>query len=1033
MANCTLRLVSALLAACALPAQSTLDPAHPIPRDKDLPAAWLQSLIARGEPTVLGGWEQLQYIGMPVSGIGCGTVYLGGDGHLWCWDIFNVPHEGVVPNVFDGDDLSNPFGAAVRERDGASYVRPVVQRSPWQVALDFTVQIGDAAPRPLDHRGFHDITFEWRYPIGRVTYTDAAAHLRIELEAFTPFVPLDVDRSSLPATLLRYRVVNDGDTPQRARVFATVANPVLCLHPEVGSRRRTTTELAVDGGAGVLCATAAVPAAAVRADVPFDDFEGAGWGDWQAEGEAFARGPFPWRERASYHDVRGHHGARYVTSHDIRGGLDCGDTDNLTGTLQSPPFVVARHFVNLRLAGGRRDDAYVEVVVDGVSIARRTGHDGNDLRPSSLDVRSAAGKTAVLRIVDQAKGGWGNITLDDIVFSDRSTADVDVEQLGDFGSFAVVCARGDAATTVADAEHGTVGAQVDMPAGGSAEFPFAVAWHFANASPCLPQIPGLAEADRRRAYAARFADAAAVARSVVAQLDELTRLTRLWCDTWYGGTLPRWLLERTLVTVDTLQTSTFHRFTNGHVWSWEGVGSCAGTCTHVWHYAQAMARLFPALERDLRERTDFGIAFRDGGLIDFRGGLAGRDASDGQAGVVLRTYREHLCSRDGAFLQRVWPRCRQALEFLIAQDARDGEPDGLLAGEQANTLDAEWYGAIPAISSLYLAALLAGEQMATLQGDGDFAARCRDIAARGRQGFAALFDRHLGFFVQREDPQHPDAIGTGLGCYIDQVIGQGWAQQLDLGRITDAGLVQYALGSLWQYNFAPDMGAVRASFADPKLRGRPYALAGERGLVMCTWPFGGRRSDWEKHWQFGYFQECMTGFEHMAAAQMLWEGTPELIEHSLAVERAIHDRYTATQRNPFNEIECSDHYTRAMASYGVFLAACGFDYDGPRGHLGFAPRLGADDFRGPFTAAAGWGQLSQRRGDDALRAGVEVRRGELRLATISLSLPVGRQAKAASIDGAEVRWRQDGARVLLTLPTARTLHAGEAITIVVSW
>ena len=50
-----------------------------------------------------------------------------------------------------------------------------------------------------------------------------------------------------------------------------------------------------------------------------------------------------------------------------------------------------------------------------------------------------------------------------------------------------------------------------------------------------------------------------------------------------------------------------------------------------------------------------------------------------------------------------------------------------------------------------------------------------------------------------------------------------------------------------------------------------------------------------------------------------------------------------------------------MASYGVFLAACGFEYHGPKGHLGFAPRLGPDDFRAAFTSAEGWGTIAQKR------------------------------------------------------------------------
>ena len=132
---------------------------------------------------------------------------------------------------------------------------------------------------------------------------------------------------------------------------------------------------------------------------------------------------------------------------------------------------------------------------------------------------------------------------------------------------------------------------------------------------------------------------------------------------------------------------------------------------------------------------------------------------------------------------------------------------------------------------------------------------------------------------------------------------------------------------------------------------------------MCSWPEAGRTPPFKKHWQYGYFNECMTGFEWQAAAHMIWEGLdqPDLLQHGLAVTRAIHDRYNAALRNPYNEIECCDHYSRAMASYGVFQAVCGFDCHGPQGHLEFAPRLGRDDFRAAFTSAEGWGTITQTR------------------------------------------------------------------------
>jgi hypothetical protein len=134
-------------------------------------------------------------------------------------------------------------------------------------------------------------------------------------------------------------------------------------------------------------------------------------------------------------------------------------------------------------------------------------------------------------------------------------------------------------------------------------------------------------------------------------------------------------------------------------------------------------------------------------------------------------------------------------------------------------------------------------------------------------------------------------------------------------------------------------------------------------------------------WQVTYFHECMSGFEHQVASHMMAEG---MIEESLILTRAIHDRYAAQKRNPFNEIECSDHYARAMASYGTFITACGFTYHGPKQEIGFAPKLNADNFKAAFTAAEGWGTYSQvRRGKD-LECAIDVKWGKLLLKTITV-------------------------------------------------
>ena len=242
------------------------------------------------------------------------------------------------------------------------------------------------------------------------------------------------------------------------------------------------------------------------------------------------------------------------------------------------------------------------------------------------------------------------------------------------------------------------------------------------------------------------------------------------------------------------------------------MGSGAGTCTHVWGYAQAVGRLFPALERDLRERTDYGLAFNAAGRIGFRGELVSKQsldgwAVDGQSMVILRTLREHQMSPDSAFLHRVWPRAKLALAALIG---RDSNLDGILDGPQHNTLDSQWFGENAWLSGLYAAALRAGEEMAREVGDEAFADRCRDLHQRGRGHLVKdLFNGE--YFVNRVDPAHLDAINSGTGCHIDQMLGQSWAFQVGLGRTLPARETRAALAALWRHNFAPDVGPYRAA------------------------------------------------------------------------------------------------------------------------------------------------------------------------------------------------------------------------------
>ena len=505
--------------------------------------------------------------------------------------------------------------------------------------------------------------------------------------------------------------------------------------------------------------------------------------------------------------------------------------------------------------------------------------------------------------------------------------------------------------------------------GATVEAHFSIAWHFANLK--LNQ----AIQDRGRYYANWFSSASEVLTYVHQNFSSLSNTSKLWKNTWFDSSLPWWFLERTFSNISTLATTTAHRFRSGRFYAWEGVGCCEGTCTHVWQYAQAVGRIFPGIESDTRQRIDLGLSLQPDGMIWYRGEVVKTAAIDGQAGTILRIYREHQMSADKKFLNKNWEKIKLATEWVIRQDKNQ---DGMEDTPIENTLDAVWDGEIAWLVCLCIAAVKAAGAMAAEMKDSEFEKICNEYVIKGSRNMEEkLFNGE--YFIHRPDEiKGREKLGSYNTCHIDQVYGQSWSHQVALGRIIDKEKTLKALQSLWKYNFTPDVGP----YIKERTGGRPYALAGEGGLVMNTNPKNETRPYGDNiTWQLGYFHECMSGFEHQVASHMMAEG---MTDEAMVITRMIHDRYHAAKRNPFNEIECSDHYARAMASYGTFITACGFEYHGPNGHMAFDPKLNPEKFKAPFTSAAAWGSYEQERDAQKLRASLLVQYGELSLNSFSL-------------------------------------------------
>ncbi|GAB3447424.1 GH116 family glycosyl hydrolase [Actinophytocola sediminis] len=760
-----------------------------------------------------------------------------------------------------------------------------------------------------------------------------------------------------------------------------------------------------------------------RPDILFEDWEAGTFDGWTVTGDAFGAGPVtpaqtppdfrrPVGEITDLNVV----GSRFVTSYNFRAG---GDPDAYQGKLTSREFTVERRYLTMWVGGGAHPGrTCVNLVVDGEAVASMTGREMEPLTAMSVDVSRWAGRTARLEVVDSIAAGWGHVNVGRIMFGDRPVRRQPIETLPEFGTFALAATHPDAVVATEGGESGTVTVPLTVQPGQSGTVRFLLGWHFPIPQPAA--FGWLRDGQRlRHHYATRFASAGEVVTHLAAELPRLTGGTETWVRTWYqDSTLPHWFLERTLSTVSTLATNTCFRFDNGRFYAWEGIYCCAGTCGHVWNYAQSVARLFPELERDTRERVDLGIALRDNGEIGNRGEADEGWFADGQCGTILRVYREHQMSPDDTFLRGVWPAVKKALAWVISAD---GDGDGILDGGQWNTLDAQWFGEIPWISGLYVAALHAGAAMATELGDSALADRYTGIADRGSAYLdSALWNAEYGYFFQKVDPAHPDAPNSNRGCHIDQLYAQTYAGQLGLPRVFSPEKSRTALTSLFRNNFLPDAGSYRA----PGIPGaRVYAMPGEAGTVMCTWPHGGSTEAGDG-FVVGYFNEVWTGQEYQFAAHLIAEG---MVDEGLAVTRAVHDRHDANRRNPYNEIECSDHYARAMMSYGVYLAACGYEYHGPRGHIGFAPRLTPERFAAAFTGAEGWGLYRQTRQDGRQECVLELRYGRLRVRT--LAFEAAGPVASVRVNGGAAEFAVTGLRVLITLREPVTVQTGASLSV----
>jgi len=471
------------------------------------------------------------------------------------------------------------------------------------------------------------------------------------------------------------------------------------------------------------------------------------------------------------------------------------------------------------------------------------------------------------------------------------------------------------------APHGGLCVKKSVPAGATAAFRFAFTWNFPN-RPAWANTKVIVG----NWYSRHYADAWDAAEKIVPRLGDLEERSLAFTRKVLSLDAPAEIKEAALSNLAVLKSQTVFRVPSGHLLGWEGVfdheGSCMGSCTHVWNYENAVACLFPDLARSMRD-VEFNYAMnKANGAMEFRvrlplGTKPGNGvAADGQMGCIMKVYRDWKICGDDEWLAALWPKVKKALEFawIPAEKWRwnaewrkggwDVGKSGLMDGEQHNTMDVSYYGPNPQMGFWYLGALRAAEEMAKAMKDCDFERECRAIYEKGtRRIDEELFNGD--YYEQRITEGHGELpYQLGKCCLVDQLVGQQMAHLWGLGDLAKRENLRKTCESIMRWNFLPD-------FTRHFNNMRTYCAGDEAGLLMGAWPRGRLKTP------FPYFGEVMTGFEYVAAAEMVFQG---MDAEAVKVVKAVRDRHDGLKRNPFNEPECGHNYARSMASWNVLLA-----------------------------------------------------------------------------------------------------------------
>lgn len=171
--------------------------------------------------------------GIPLGGIGAGSVEVRPDGLFHEWLMFNTGIWSPGSPCCVKDEAMSPYDllflVRTRTSDGQVLVR--------FLALD--EKLHDLYSMSWA-RSVESIGFEGTFPVARLTYEDPDLPVHVQAEVFSPFVPLDSRTSGTPGFHVYFAIRNITSSPVDVSILGVMRNPVGHGQPSARAHNRLT-------------------------------------------------------------------------------------------------------------------------------------------------------------------------------------------------------------------------------------------------------------------------------------------------------------------------------------------------------------------------------------------------------------------------------------------------------------------------------------------------------------------------------------------------------------------------------------------------------------------------------------------------------------------------------------------------------------------------------------------------------------------------------------------------------------------------